>query len=173
MYKGSSTINNRRCIAEIKKYHSGVTVIFNEKAYANTLNLTWWVKSMYSSATAYPLSDREPQLLTLDAFAPHKNKGKKIPENETAEAMEKRVAEEKANQQLRNEFTKLNTTLSIIPSGCTSYVQVLDVLVNKIIKNYIEELEQEHYDNNIEDYESGRVSVEARRVLLTHWVAKA
>jgi hypothetical protein len=40
--------------------------------------------------------------------------------------------------------------MSIIPRGYTSYIQVLDVSVNKIIKQYIEEYEyiyaNKHFD---------------------------
>ena len=49
----------------------------------------------------------------------------------------------KLQQQLWDEFTKLNVTTSIIPAGCTGYVQVLDVTVNKIIKQYIEDFEDQ------------------------------
>jgi hypothetical protein len=39
MLKGKLTLKDYCWIAKIKKYHFGVTVIFNEKAYANTTNL--------------------------------------------------------------------------------------------------------------------------------------
>jgi hypothetical protein len=74
MFKGGVKGDSRRQ-AERKKYHPGVIVIFNKKAYANTLNLIDWVKQQYSMASAYPLCDNEPRFLSLDAFAPHKNKG--------------------------------------------------------------------------------------------------
>jgi hypothetical protein len=173
MFKGKPTTKDRRRLAEIKKYHPGVVVIFNNKAYANTSNLISWVKGQYSSATAYPLSDREPRLLCLDAFAPHKNKGRKEVTKESAKAKEKRLQEEAEQQRLRDEFAKLNVTTSIIPGGCTGYVQVLDVSINKIIKNYIEEAEDLWIDQNMEKWKSGQVSVGERRVLMTHWVGEA
>src|SRR4051812_13121143 len=108
----------------------------DEKAYANTANLTWWIKQMYSSATAYPLSNQEPRFLSLNAFAPHKNKGWKNPSKESPKAREKRLVEEEAQKKLCMELEKLNVTISIIPGSCTGYVQVLDVTVNKIIKQY-------------------------------------
>ena len=43
MFKGKPKGDNRRK-AEQKKYHPGVIVIFNEKAWANTSNLLDWVK---------------------------------------------------------------------------------------------------------------------------------
>jgi hypothetical protein len=61
-----------------KKYHLGVVVIFNLKAYANTSNLIDWVRQRYKPASAYSPNDHEPQLLVLNAFALHKNKGRKV-----------------------------------------------------------------------------------------------
>ena len=87
------------------------------------------------------MRDNEPRFLSLDAFAPHKNKGQKVKAKELEKAKEKRLVEERLQQELRDQFTKLNVTTSIILEGCTSYVQVLDVTVNKIIKQYIEEAE--------------------------------
>jgi hypothetical protein len=53
----------------------------------------------------------------------------------------KREVKEKLQQQLQDKFAKLNVIILIIPRGCTSYVQVLDVTVNKIIKQYINNFE--------------------------------
>jgi hypothetical protein len=94
MFKGKEHSTDRRQIMEIRKYHPGVLVIFNPKAYANTSNLINWVKHQYSPATAYLLSDKEPRFLSLDAFAPHKNRGKKQVANESQQASEKRQQEE-------------------------------------------------------------------------------
>jgi len=90
-------------------------------------------------ASAYPLQDNEPRFLSLNAFALHKNKGQKVTANESTKQKEKRLREEALQQQLWDELKKLNVTISIIPGGCTGYVQVLDVTVNKIIKQYIKE----------------------------------
>ena len=64
----------------------------------------------------------ELQLLILNAFAPYKKSTK----------MDKEEVED-----LVDEFKKLNTTISIILKGCTSYIQLLDVSINKIIKSII------------------------------------
>jgi len=62
----------------------------------------------------------------------------------------KREKEEWLQQELCNAFKKLNVTLSIIPGGYTGYIQVLNILINKLIKAYIEEYEdlwiEEHFD---------------------------
>jgi hypothetical protein len=48
--------------------------------------------------------------------------------------MAKRLAEKKLQQELREAFIKLKVTLSFILGGYTGYVQVLNVLINKLIK---------------------------------------
>jgi hypothetical protein len=69
---------------------------------------------------------------------------------ELEKAIKQRLKEEKLQQELWDQFAKLNTTISIILRGCTSYVQVLNVTVNKIIKQYLEEAEDlwinKHFD---------------------------
>jgi len=170
MFKGKPKGDGRRK-TERQKYHPGVVVIFNDKAWANTSNLLDWVKNQYSTASAYPLRDHEPRFLALDSFAPHKNKGKKSKEKESLKEKERRLKEEKLQQELRDTFAKLKVTLSLIPGGCTGYVQVLDVLINKLIKQYIEEYEDLWVEQNFELWQSGKWSIGDRRVLMTHWVA--
>ena len=72
-------------------------------------------------------------------IAPYKNKGAKAWVNESKAARERREKEERLQQELCNAFKKLNVTLLIIPGGCTGYIQVLNVLINKLIKAYIKE----------------------------------
>lgn len=172
MFKGSGKMN-RNLREEYTQYDTRVKVVFNSKAYANTSNLIEWVKSQYSSASAYLPRDQEPRLLSLDAFAPHKNKGKKIPEKESEKAREKRLREEELQKELRQEFIKLRCTLSLIPGGCTGYLQVLDLLANKLIKLRIEDSEQQWIEDNWELYKAGKFSVRDRRILITKWVGEA
>jgi hypothetical protein len=172
IFKGKVKGDSRRKL-EQKKYHPGVVVIFNEKAWANTSNLLDWVLNQYSKASVYPLQDNEPRFLALDAFAPHKNKGKNAKAKESLKEIERRLQEEKLQQKLRDTFAKLHVTVSIIPGGCTGYVQVLDVLINKLIKAYIEEYEDQWVEANFELWQSGKWSVGERRILMTHWVAQA
>jgi hypothetical protein len=122
MFKGSNSKKDSSRRAKYKKYDPRVVVIFNKKAYANTRNLIEWVKTQYSTALAYPLRDNKPRFLSLDAFAPHKNKGKKSKEKESEKEKEKRIKEEVLQQELRDTFKKLNVTPLIIPGGCTAYL---------------------------------------------------
>jgi hypothetical protein len=57
IFKGKETSKDHRRHAEALKYHPSVAVIFNPKAYANTSNLTSWVKLHYARATAFPSAD--------------------------------------------------------------------------------------------------------------------
>ena len=52
-------------------------------------------------------------------------------------------------------------------------VQVLDVSINKVLKDLIKEEQDSHYDQHIEDQQQEKYNVGERRVLLTFWVAKA
>lgn len=67
-----------------------------------------------------------------------------------------------------DEFKKLNTAISVIPRGCTSYIQPLDVSINKIMKNIIKQYEEDHYNANPEEYDESKYSASDRRVLVTH-----
>ena len=50
---------------------------------------------------------------------------------------------------------------------------MLDVLINKLIKQYIEEYEDLWVEQNFELWQSGKWSIGDRRVLMTHWVVQA
>ena len=102
MFKGKLKVKDYRRWAKYKAYYPRVVVIFNKKAYANTSNLIDWVKNQYSTASAYPLCNNKPWFLSLNAFAPHKNKGQKAKAKESEKAREKRLAEEKLQQELRD-----------------------------------------------------------------------
>jgi len=74
---------------------------------------------------------------------------------------------------LQDEFKKLNCTTSYIPGGCTGFVQVLDVSLNKPLKALVAQAASDHADKYHERYEAGDFSVRDQRVLLTEWVATA
>ena len=95
MFKKKPKSKDRRRRIEAERYHLGVIVIFNEKAYANIINLIDWIKNQYSMAFIYPLRDNKPRFLALDVFAPYKNKRVKIRENELKTVKEKREKEER------------------------------------------------------------------------------
>jgi hypothetical protein len=174
IYAGKPRARNQTRQLEVKEYYKGVDVIFNWKAYCTSKEFLDWLRSQYNWGSPYSPDDHEPRLLVLDSFAPHKNQGTKQPAKKRSEKAEsKYIAEEQVRQQLREELKKLNTITSIIPGGCTAYLQPLDIFINKIIKNLIRDAEEQHYDDNIEEWKAGKYTKRDRRILLTHWVGQA
>jgi hypothetical protein len=70
-------------------------------------------------------------------------------------------------QSLRKEFKKLNCTTSYIPSGCTSFVQVLDVSLNKPLKALVAQVASDYVDKYYKRYKASSFIVRDRRVLFT------
>jgi hypothetical protein len=101
----------------MRKYAHGVDVLWNPKAYANEDTMLHWIKHIYRFSSAYSTLgvEQEPRLLSLDAFSAHL----------TPAVL--RVL--KANR----------TTVSVVPGGCTGMVQVLDVSLNKPLKDLIKQ----------------------------------
>lgn len=83
-----------------------------------------WIKHIYRFSSAYSTVGvkQEPRLLALDAFSPH------------------------LTLAVCRAFKAQKTTLSVIPGGCTRMVQVLDVSINKPLKDLIKEEQDSHYD---------------------------
>jgi hypothetical protein len=46
-------------------------------------------------------------------------------------------------------FQKQKTTISIIPEGCTGFIQVLDIVLNQPLKRLIKEEADIYYNQNI------------------------
>ena len=62
-------------------------------------------------------------------------------------------------QQLWNEFKKLSCITSYIPRGCTGFVQVLDVSLNKPLKALVAQAAADHADKYHEKYIVGDFTV--------------
>lgn len=63
--------------------------------------------------------------------------------------------------------------MELVPSGCTSLVQPLDVAFNAEFKEAIYQLQTEHMHNHLERYVNNSLSASARRILITKWVGAA
>jgi hypothetical protein len=173
IFGGAEGIGSRTRQAEVKRYHPGVSVIFNPKAYCNSKVMLSWLRQQFKWGSPYSPDDNEPRLLILDSFAPHKNKGPSRRKNGGPKAEEKARAEEFLRQQLREEVQRLNTVTSIIPGGGTPYLQPLDICANKILKDIIRNCEERHYEDHTEEWKNGRFSKPDRRILMTKWVGEA
>ena len=74
------------------------------------------------------------------------------------------------NSTLRRET---HTSLVLVPPGCTSLVQPLDVCFNKEFKSIIQRLQNEHMHGNLDKYINGTIPAGQRRILITKWVGAA
>ena len=95
-------------IKEKKEYDPRVVVKFNPKAYANEENFLEWIDEQL-----VPILENQPTLLVLDLFGAHKT------------------------QEVLDTFLANDITVSLIPGGCTSLVQPLDVSINRPFKDIL------------------------------------
>ena len=93
---------------ERSEYDPRVIVKPNPKVYANAEDFLEWLEEQF-----IPILDRRPTLLALDPFAAHK-------------------APEVLDTFLANDITVI-----MIPGGCTSLVQPLDVSINRPFKDIL------------------------------------
>ena len=113
--------------------------------------MLYQVKHIYQFLLAYLTLGvkQEPRLLSLDAFLAH------------------------LTFAVRNALKAQKTTVSIVLAGCTRYVQVLDVSLNKLLKDLIKEEQDNYYNLHIEEQQQEKYNIRERRILLTHQVARA
>ena len=68
---------------------------------------------------------------------------------------------------------KRKTSLVNVPPGCTSRVQVVDLLINKPFKDEVRSLFEDHLDKILYQYVDGKINASQRRVLMTKSVGEA
>ena len=151
IFKGKDCKKNAKIQAEMRQYDDRVAIEWDENAYCNSKIMVRWLKKQYawSSGTFFNKARPHPRLLTLDVF-----KGHKTPD-------------------VKQAMKELNIIPSFVPAGCTGYVQVLDVAINKPLKHRIEQQANAHYEQNFKEWKAGQYSVSDRRVMLTKWVGQA
>jgi len=137
---------------ETSRYHSGIVVRWNETAYANSELLVDWINTML-----VPALPPGPRLLALD------------------------VAKFHSTEAVLSTLRLHNIVPSMIPPGCTSLIQPLDVSINKPFKDILRDI----LENLLDDYETTNhtclrelsptnfSSIAERRVLVTHAVGQA
>jgi hypothetical protein len=103
-----------------------------------------WIQHDYRKCSPFSSQDTELKLLAIDDFRAHNT-------SEVIEALQ-----------------KLKTTISLIPSCCTSFVEVLDIALNQLMKMLIKQEADDHYDTHIEQWTNGKYTVGERGIILTH-----
>jgi hypothetical protein len=89
--------------------------------------MLWWLKHSYQFSLAYSNLGikREPCLLCIDAFKAY------------------------LTLAVSTVLKQQGVVLSVIPGGCTGFVQPLDVSLNKLLKDLIKDKQDKHFDKNI------------------------
>ena len=83
------------------------------------------------------------------------------------------IADVHRAQQTDSVKTQTQTSLVNVSPGCTTRVQVLDVLINKPFKDEVHSLFEDHLDKNLDQYVDGKINASQRRVLMTKSVGEA
>jgi hypothetical protein len=65
-------------------------------------------------------------------------------------------------------FKNFKTTVSFIPGRCTGFVQVLDIALNQLMKMFIKQETDDHYNTYIEQWTNRKYTVRERRVMFTY-----
>jgi len=68
---------------------------------------------------------------------------------------------------------RFNTLPVMVPAGCTSLVQPLDVCINKPLEDRIRALADQHYVDHILEWSAQKYTASERRILMTQWVGQA
>lgn len=127
-------------------YPDDVNVVFNDTAYNNEALFSQWIDDNFAKFAA---EEDEEILLVIDAATFHKT------------------------QPIKNKLKEHNTTLALIPGGCTSLVQPLDTAINRPFKQWLQE-ETDKYTESKENElgDDMKWSVGDKRVMITHIVSR-
>lgn len=68
---------------------------------------------------------------------------------------------------MKRTFRELNILISFVSSGCMGYVQMLNIALKKILKNWINELADIHYKENPERWKKNSYSIGNQRIIHT------
>ena len=96
-----------------------------------------------------------------------------IGQNSDGEILIADVHRAQQSNSVKDLLKKHETSLVNVPPGCTSRVQVVDVLINKPFKDEVRALLEDHLDKNLYQYVDGKINASQRRALMTKWVGEA
>lgn len=103
------------CIFKLKnipkeKFPRGIYIRVNEKGWVNEQEMLWWIENVWTSRNRF---GNPRSMLVYDSFRGH-----------TVNSVKNRLIEK-------------NTNIAVIPGGCTSKLQPLDVAINKSFKSKV------------------------------------
>ncbi|GET50680.1 pogo transposable element with KRAB domain [Rhizophagus irregularis DAOM 181602=DAOM 197198] len=105
------------CIFKLKNipkenFPHGIYIRANEKGWVNEQEMLWWVENVWTSRNRF---GNPRSMLVLDSFRGH------------------------IVNSVKNRFVEKNTNIAVIPGGCTSKLQLLDVAINKSFKSKVKD----------------------------------
>ena len=103
-----------RSIASVSD-KNGAIIAYQEKGWMNEEIMKQWITTVWMQYT-----QRKPSLLVLDSFSAH------------------------VTDEIKSMFARCNTTVIVIPGGCTSVLQPLDVSINRPFKDHLRKCWQQY-----------------------------
>ena len=103
------------CIFKLKKlpreeFPHGIYIRVNEKGWMNEEEMLWWIENVWVSRNPF---NNSRSMLIMDSFRGH------------------------IVNSVKNRLAEKNTNIAVIPGGCTSKLQPLDVAINKSFKSKV------------------------------------
>jgi len=147
VFRGKET---RLLKSEKSLWDKRVVVDFQDNAWVDEKVMLRWLQNQWQLAIDFDgysgqhtLRNTIPRMLVLDV-----HKAQKTP----------------AVKDLMHRF---NTLPVMVPAGCTSLVQPLDVCINKLLKDRIRALADQHYVDHILEWSAQKYTASERRILMT------
>ena len=135
---------------ENQQWNKRVKIVFQSKAWCGEAVMKSWVKEDWGNIFLNPATPGSTgKILFADVHAAQQTDDVKIL------------------------LGKLKTTLINVPSGKTSRVQPLDVVINKPFKSHVRYCFERHLNENFDLYVEGKLLASERRVVTTKWVAES
>ena len=137
-------------LKEKQSYDRRVKVMYQEKAWCNQEIMKEWISTKWANPFKIPIGQNcDGKILIAD------------------------VHRAQQTDSVKKLLKKHKTSLLNVPLGCTSRVQVVDVLINKPFKDEVRSLFEDHVGKIFDQYVGGKINASQRRVLMTKWVGEA
>jgi hypothetical protein len=147
------------------KYDKEMMMQWNSKTYCNATVMIRWLRQQYKYAIERFINSFIKRLLTLNVFFDHK--ASEVSNILLCQFFSWLLT---LKLQMKRIFRELNIIISFILSECIDYVQVLNVAINKSLKNRISELADISYEKDLNKWKNEEYTMSDRRRLLTQWM---